>query len=189
MKRMRLTLPGDEKTAKLGMKCLLIIVLFLLALGGLVYPVYSRVQTLDERLEAMQSKLTEQDVYLPYYAKLQALHSKTPDLNLSLGKKRPLVRQNAFGVVEDLERMAHAVGMNTLDIGVDQGALRAGLETTVLTGVFSGDKKNFHELYVAVNTLPYVDKVRKVELRAVPDGVEVFLELAVLIQKNQGRNR
>lgn len=189
MKPIRLTFPGDEKTAKLGMKCLIIIVLFFLALGVLVYPVYSRVQVLDESLATMQSKLTEQDVYLPYYAKLQAMHSKTPALHLSMGKKEPLVRQKAFSVVEDLEHMAHAIGMNTLDIGVDQGALRAGLDTAVLTGVFSGEKKDFHELYMAVNALPYVDKVRKVELRSVPNGVEIFLELTLLIQKNQGRNR
>lgn len=183
MKRIGYSGFRNERAAKLGLKSLAIAVLFLMGLGGLVYPVYSNVQELEGGIAAMKSKLAEQDVYLPYYAKLQALQKNVPSLSLPLVKKAPLERNQAFGVVEEVERIAHGAGMDTLDIGVDQGALRAGLETTVLTGVFSGHKESFYDFYVAVESLPYVRKVKKVELRAVPGGVEVFLELAILIQR------
>ncbi len=181
--RLKFFASRDDRAAKLSIKCLVIVVLFLLGLGGLVYPVYSRVQGLENTIAGISSKIAEQDVYLPFYAKLQSIQSNVPVLDLPLSKKVPLERHKAFGIVEEVERIAHQSDMETLDISVDQDALRAGQGTTVLTGVFSGKAGAFHDFYVAVNALPYVKETSKLELRAVPGGVEVFLKLAVLIHK------
>lgn len=180
---MSAVLKNNERLTRLGIKCLIMLVLFVVALAGAVYPVYSRVQELDQNIAAMESKLAQQQVYLPLYARLKGEASKEPALNLPVPGGVPLERGKALGIVVDIENMAHDSNMDTLDISVDQAAIRSGLGHVKITGIFAGQSVDFRNFYVSLGALPYVDAIPKIEMRAVPNGLEVYMELSVLIKK------
>lgn len=172
----------DDRPVKLGIKCLVTVLLFIGALGALVYPVHMRVQSLDSRIADMNMKLAEQDVFVPQYAHFSSLLAKTPKLSLPLPPKTPLDRQDAFGVVAELERVAAGAGMDPLDVSVDQNAVRSGADAVKVTGVFSGHEADFKRFFIAVSSLPYIGKVARVEIRSVPGALEVLMELSVLVK-------
>lgn len=169
----------DQRALRLIVKAAIVTGAFIAALLVIVYPIRSKISGYDKKVDAIREKLSEQHVMSPAFAKLVALKNRLPKEDLPVPRLVRIGRKSVFNVHGDIEKAAHASGMEPLDISVDTASVRGGKKEVLLNAVFGGKVDKLRSLYFELAKLPYLVRVTKIDIRPVQDEIEVLFALMI----------
>lgn len=161
----------------------LVLVLFLGLLAALVYPEFLRGKRLDEQISATKYAILEQEMFSPLYQKLQNDLERTLPGDLPLAQRAPLAKGGMNELPALVNRAASSAGYEALEVTVDPASLSQYPGRIMIRVVVSGPLNLFRDFFLSFSTLPFVDHLEKMEMRAVPGGVEVMLQALVLLEE------
>lgn len=155
--------------------------LFLLLLGVLAYPEYQRGVKLQQRINSTRYAILEQEMFAPLHARLQKDLSDTLPDNLPLVEPGPLAKGGMNVLPARVADLAAEAGYEALEVTVDPGSLSRRPDHILVRVVVSGPSARFRDFFLSFSSLAFVTHLEKMEMRAVPDGLEVMLQAWVLL--------
>lgn len=161
---------------------LLIKALIALALTGvvaavLVLPSRSRLKALDEAIAGVQGKISSQEAFAPVFADLRRAADREAGASFGFPARAPLDRQHLQELPGMVQDKAQAAGLGVLEMNLDVNSVLMDRSRVMLQGVFSGQLAQFRLFYLELQSLPSLNRVERVEIRAVPEGLEFFVQM------------
>lgn len=151
-----------------------------------VVPAFREGAALRGRIAAAQADLRRQEVLLPEQVRLEALLRKDSTAGFVLPEPAPVSVSEIGVLAPRFTRVALDAGLEVLDMVVSPSSLRSGGDRIKMQCVVFGDLSRFRTFYLAMGALPYVRQVDKLEMRAVPGGIEFCLDYWVLLNGARG---
>lgn len=168
----------------------LLVVKLLLGLAGLLVcclvfllPQWASVGKLDAKIAAAEERKQQLAAFLPSFARLNKLVEQGQGLDLPVPAGKPLEMAELDGLPDRLSRMGADSGLEPLDVVISPSSLREGTDRIMLQCVLAGKVDGFERFWRQLNALPCLDRVDRVEVQAVPGGLEFFVELWVILKK------
>ena len=177
-----------KDTKMVILKAVIFVAALLLAGVLFIYPVYSEVGRLETDIEAAKSDLVRQRIFLPEYVRLNDLaESAAKDLP-PVPKGEPLPMDQVDTLPTVLQTMAAEAGLEPLDVVISPGSLKQGAPRIMLQCIVSGDLASFQRFYEALSGYPHLYGVSRLEMQAVPGGLEMFVELWMALGNGPANN-
>jgi hypothetical protein len=149
-------------------------------------PVFEPNYGLQGKIQDLEVQIRRQAVLLPEQMKLDALLGQEMAEGFDLPKPEPVKISEINVLPPRFVRVALDAGLEVLDVVVSPGSLHMGGGRIKMQCVVFGDMARFQDFYHAIGALPYVENVDKVEMQAVPGGIEFFVEYWVLLDESRG---
>jgi hypothetical protein len=96
-------------------------------------------------------------------------------------KAEPVPRAQAYLITEQLGHMAMAVGLEPLDVTLNVASMAQEPDSIQAQGVFSGQLDGVRAFLLALNRMPSLSRLEKVEIRAVDGRLEMMVQLRVVL--------
>lgn len=162
--------------------------LVVLAVAAWVFllPVLEQSTTLHGEIHRIEDELKRQSIFLPEYLRLKTMLERDKAEEFILPAFVPVSIQEIEILPSKLVRLALDTGLEVLDTVVSPSSLRTGSGRMMMQCVVFGDMPRFQDFFHELSALPYVSEVDKVEMRAVPGGIEFFVEFWVLLDEGRG---
>ncbi len=136
---------------------------------------------LDQELAAQRVRLERQQKLMPTLASLNLnAHNATLE-DLLPPKAQPVPRSQAYLITETLGHMATAAGLEPLDLSLNAGSMAQDPNSIQAQGVFSGQVEQVRAFLLALNRMPSLSRLEKVEIRAVDGRLEMMVQLRVAL--------
>ncbi|MGE4291156.1 MAG: hypothetical protein AB7E32_02990 [Desulfovibrio sp.] len=149
-------------------------------------PVFERSASLHAEMDQLQTKLRQQTFFLPEEMRLRAILDRDTAEGFELPRADPVKISEIDVLPPRFVRVAMDAGMEVLDVVVSPSSLRTGSGRIQMQCVVFGDMPRFQGFYHALCALPYVQQVDRLEMRAVPGGIEFLVEYWVLLDETKG---
>lgn len=136
---------------------------------------------LDQEILAEKVKMTRQQKLMPALASLNMnAHNATLE-ELLPPKAEPVPRAQAYQITERLGHMATASGLEPLDVTLNAASMAQDPDSIQAQGVFSGQIDGVRAFLLALNRMPSLSRLEKVEIRAVDGRLEMMVQLRIAL--------
>ena len=178
-----------KDTRVLIFKALVFVAVLLVASLLFIYPVYSKAFRLDDEIAAAKADLVRQRIFLPEYVRLKEL-AESADRDLPpVPRAEPLSMAQVEGLPAAIKTLAANAGLEPLDVIISPGSLKQGEPRIMMQCILAGDVGAFEDFFVALNGYPHLYAVDRLEMQAVPGGVEIFVELWIALSPDSGSGK
>lgn len=136
---------------------------------------------LDREIATQKARLERQQKLMPTLVSLNmGAHNATLE-DLLPPKAEPVPRSQAYLITETLGHMATAEGLEPLDVSLNAASMAQDPDSIQAQGVFSGQTENVRAFLLALNRMPSLSRLEKVEIRAVDGRLEMLVQLRVAL--------
>lgn len=136
---------------------------------------------LDQEILAEKAKIERQQKLMPTLASLSLGAGNATLEELLPPKAEPVPRSQAYLVTDQLSHMATAVGLEPLDVTLNAASMAQDPDTIQAQGVFSGQIDGVRAFLLALNRMPSLSRLEKVEIRAVDGRLEMMVQLRIAL--------
>lgn len=159
----------------------------LLVLGGVfVYPLYAELGELSADIEQTRLALERQRVFLPEYRELERRAGEGAEAAFPVPDPMSVPLADISELPGLVSACAESEGMGVLDVVLSPASLKRGNGQLKLQAVLEGSVGQFRGCYLKLAALGEVARFSRVEMQAVPGGVEFFVELWVHMKERTG---
>lgn len=136
---------------------------------------------LEREVADQKARLERQQKLAPALASLAAGAQNATLEELLPPKAEPVPRSQAYLVTGQLSHMATLAGLETLDVSLNAGSLAQDPDSIQAQGVFAGQMDGVRAYLLALNRLPSLSRLEKVEIRAVDGRLEMMVQLRIAL--------
>ncbi|MES9996015.1 hypothetical protein [Desulfovibrio aminophilus] len=162
---------------RLLLKSLFALVIIGIVAAVLVIPSRARLAELDTAIAGVQEKIARQEAFAPMFVELRLAAEREAGVSFGFPAHAPLDRQRLQDLPGLVQDKAQAAGLGVLEMTLDVNSVLLDRSRVMLQGVFSGQLAQFRLFYLELQSLPSLNRVERVEVRAVPEGLEFFVQM------------
>jgi hypothetical protein len=172
---LRWNMTDDDR--RLIFKAVLTLVLFAALAAALVLPARRRLAEVDADIARTRGEIARQQALLPVLLKLKQAKSKEDAGSFGFPARAPLARTQLQNLPGMGQKVAESAGLTVLELNLDAASVLAERNRIQVQGVFSGSLSQFRIFFVALQNEPSLNRVEKVEVRAVSGGLEFYMQM------------
>jgi len=143
----------------------------------IIVPTQKTSAELDRDIEKINARINEQRMLKPVFDSLLKQVKKKGPTKLPITKKVKLARGDINKISERLLEIARRYGLQLRDIQTDVYALENNTEYLVLRIHATGDFKKFRDFLVDLGTIPSLEQIEEIHIRAIENSREFKLKI------------
>ncbi len=164
-------------------KVLIVLALLVVGYGLFIHPLYLDAVRLEKGIADRQLGIERQVVFAPEYALLETMSAEGAEAHFPVPKPEPIALRDFVDLPKRVESIAAGVGFMVLDVIINPSSLEKNQNRLMLQIIATGSVPQFREFYRELCGLGLVSYVSRVEMHAVPDALEFFVEFWVHIDE------
>ncbi len=166
---------------KVIIKGLVVVALLVVGCGLFIYPLYLDALRLEKEIADTELDIARQIVFAPEYALLETMSAEGAEAHFPVPKPEPVAVRDFVDIPKRVAGIATGVGFTVLDVIINPSSLEKNQNRLMIQIIASGSVQEFREFYRELCGLGLVSYVSRVEMQAVPEALEFFVEFWVHI--------
>jgi hypothetical protein len=156
-------------------------------LGGIMlYPLYSDLTSVEEKIRKTEVEIDRQRVFAPEYALMKERSEPGFEARYEIPKKEPITVAGLSEAAQRVGEFAEEAGLKVLDVVTSPSSLKEGEGKLMLQAMTAGNLSAFQKFYTRLGAWGAVARVSLVEVQAAPNDLEFYLEFWVYIEGSAG---
>ena len=143
----------------------------------IIVPTHKTSAELDRDIEKVNARIEEQRLLKPVFDKLLKQVKKKGPTKLPAPQKAKLARGGIKKVSEHLLEIARRYDLTLRDIQTDVKVLENKVEFLLLQIHATGDFKKFRDFLVDLGTIPSLEQIEEIHIRAIENSREFRLKI------------
>ncbi len=148
-----------------------------------VIPNYLAIKNLQQDTKQTRTRIARQEVLYPFYQqmlhKLQNLESRS--MALPFPDRTGLAREDLGRIERDFSQAARQAGIELKTVP-DLSSLTRSSRTLVVNSSGRGNFFSFRNFLVGLGRLPYLQKMEKIEIQAMPEEVRFKIKCRLALE-------
>jgi hypothetical protein len=143
----------------------------------IIIPTQKATNELDREIENLGNRIEEQRILKPVFDALLERAKKKNPTTLPATEKVKLARGDISKVSQTLLEMAQRSGLKLRDISTDVNAFNGDAGYLQMRIEVTGDFKRFRDFLLDLGTIPSLEKIEEIQIRAIESSREFKLKI------------